>query len=130
MLVSAAMSADSVPHQALLKARATNELAMSQPVFEELRDVLCRPRLVRFVEAELRAEIIDQLVTGTLWFEPSDLINDCRDAADNKYLELALAAGADVIVSSDEDLLVLHPWRGIPILRPADYLVWDLPPAS
>jgi uncharacterized protein len=27
-----------------------------------------------------------------------------------------------VIVSGDEDLLVLHPWRGIPVLRPAIFL--------
>ena len=46
----------------------------------------------------------------------------CRDAKDNKYLELALAAAADVIVSGDADLLVLHPWRGVRILRPAAYL--------
>jgi len=38
------------------------------------------------------------------------------------YLELALAAGAETTVSSDDDLLVLHPWRGVRILRPADYL--------
>ncbi|MFZ1426928.1 MAG: putative toxin-antitoxin system toxin component, PIN family [Geminicoccaceae bacterium] len=47
---------------------------------------------------------------------------DCRDAKDNKYLELALAAAADVIISGDTDLLVLHPWRGVRILRPAEYL--------
>ncbi|MEO9189015.1 MAG: putative toxin-antitoxin system toxin component, PIN family [Acetobacteraceae bacterium] len=47
---------------------------------------------------------------------------DCRDAKDNKYLELAPAAGATLIVSSDNDLLTLSPWRGIPILRPAEYL--------
>jgi putative PIN family toxin of toxin-antitoxin system len=34
-------------------------------------------------------------------------VTDCRDAKDNKYLELALAAGVGVIVSSDDDLLVL-----------------------
>jgi len=49
-------------------------------------------------------------------------VTDCRDPKDNKYLELALAAGASVIVSSDDDLLVLNPWRGIRILRPADYV--------
>lgn len=36
--------------------------------------------------------------------------------------ELALAAGAHTIVSSDADLLVLDPWRGIRILRPAEFL--------
>jgi hypothetical protein len=44
-------------------------------------------------------------------------VTDCRDPKDNKYLELALAAGAETIVSSDDDLLVLHPWRGVRILR-------------
>ena len=49
-------------------------------------------------------------------------VTDCRDAKDNKYLELALAAGAETIVSGDFDLLVLHPWRGVRILDPAGYL--------
>ena len=49
-------------------------------------------------------------------------MTDCRDAKDNKYLELALAAGASTIVSGDADLLVLHPRRGVRILRPANYL--------
>ncbi|GGC71456.1 hypothetical protein GCM10011504_56420 [Siccirubricoccus deserti] len=47
---------------------------------------------------------------------------DCRDAKDNEYLELALASSAWAIVSGDADLLVLHPWRGVRILQPADYL--------
>jgi len=41
---------------------------------------------------------------------------------DNRYLELALAANADVIVSGDEDLLVLHPWEDIAMLRPAMFI--------
>jgi hypothetical protein len=79
------------------------------------------------VDDGLRADLLDQLVTGTLWFEPSHAVTDCRDATDNKYLELALAAGADAIVSSDHDLLSLHPWQGILILRPADYLACGEP---
>jgi predicted nucleic acid-binding protein len=46
----------------------------------------------------------------------------CRDPTDEKFLALAIAAHADVIVSSDRDLLILHPWRGIPILTPAQFL--------
>lgn len=52
-------------------------------------------------------------------------MTECRDAKDNKYLELTLAVGAGVIVSSDADLLVLHPWRGVRILRPVVYLAED-----
>jgi predicted nucleic acid-binding protein len=38
------------------------------------------------------------------------------------YLELAFAAGAGIIVSSDSDLQILNPWRGVQILGPAAYL--------
>lgn len=56
------------------------------------------------------------------WFVPSVTVADCRDPKDDKYLELALAAHASLLISSDGDLLSLHPWRGVPILRPAEYL--------
>jgi predicted nucleic acid-binding protein len=46
----------------------------------------------------------------------------CRDPRDNQFLALALAAEADIVVSSDEDLLVLHPWRGIPVVTPVEFL--------
>jgi predicted nucleic acid-binding protein len=46
----------------------------------------------------------------------------CRDPKDDKFLEVAVAGKADVIVSEDEDLLVLHPFRGIPIVGPAQFL--------
>jgi len=41
---------------------------------------------------------------------------------DNKYLALAAAVGARVIIASDNDLLVLDPWRGIRIVRPVEFL--------
>jgi predicted nucleic acid-binding protein len=43
-------------------------------------------------------------------------VADCRDVSDNKFLELALATEAKVIVTGDPDLLVLDPWRGIRIV--------------
>lgn len=121
------MAIGGIPYQALKKARSTDILVLSQPVFDEVFAVLHRPRLARFIDADLRADLLDQLVSGTLWFEPTIAVADCRDPTDNKYLELALAAQATTIVSSDQDLLVLHPWRGILIQRPADYLAYAAP---
>jgi len=116
------MNTDGVPHRSLRKARAADTLVMSQSVFDEVSDVLHRPGLQRFVDPALRADVLDQLISGTIWFAPTREVTDCRDPKDNKYLELALEAQAGLIVSSDADLLVLHPWRRIPILRPAAYL--------
>lgn len=45
----------------------------------------------------------------------------CRDPKDDMILDLALAAGADVIVTGDKDLVALHPFRGIAILTPAQF---------
>lgn len=45
-----------------------------------------------------------------------------QDGTPARALDLALAAGAERIVSSDHDLPALHPWRGTRILRPAEYL--------
>jgi len=49
----------------------------------------------------------------------------CRDPDDDRVLALALAFAADVLVTGDDDLLVLHPWRGIPIVRPRDFWPMD-----
>ncbi|EQD56971.1 PilT protein domain protein, partial [mine drainage metagenome] len=46
----------------------------------------------------------------------------CRDAQDTKFLALALASQAVALITSDADLLVLHPWQGVPILTPAAFL--------
>ena len=53
-------------------------------------------------------------------------VGECRDPQDNKFLELAASGRALCIVSGDQDLLVLHPFRGIPIVTPRGFLdeVW------
>ncbi len=53
---------------------------------------------------------------------PEKRITTCRDPKDDKFLEVAVAGKADVIVSGDGDLLTMHPFVGIPILPPAAFL--------
>jgi len=121
-VVSAALRETSVPEQALLRAEATDLFALSAEVDAEIAEVLSRPRFARAVTAARRTRIFDILRGAAVWFIPAERVTDCRDAKDNKYLELALAAGAGTIVSGDTDLLVLDPWRGVRILKPAAYL--------
>lgn len=121
-VVSAALRQDSVPERALLRAEATDLFALSIAVEAEIVEVLGRPRFARSVTAARRKRILDTLCDAAVWFIPTERVTDCRDAKDNKYLELALASGAGTLVSGDADLLVLHPWRGVRVLRPAEYL--------
>lgn len=121
-LVSAALKADSVPKRALLRAEEVDVFALSVAVDGEIAGVLNRPRFARAIPPARRERVLEILRHAAVWFEPTVPVTDCRDPKDNKYLELALAAGAETIVSSDDDLLVLDPWRGVRIMRPADYL--------
>jgi putative PIN family toxin of toxin-antitoxin system len=121
-LVSAALKADSVPERALLHAEEVDVFALSAEVDAEIAGVLARPKFALAIPLARRERVLEILRRAAVWFEPGVQVTDCRDPKDDKYLDLALAAGAETIVSSDDDLLVLHPWRGVRILRPADYL--------
>jgi uncharacterized protein len=48
-------------------------------------------------------------------------IPDCRDPFDRPFLELALTAKADALVTGDKDLLVLADNFSVPILTPAAF---------
>jgi putative PIN family toxin of toxin-antitoxin system len=117
-LVSAALKADSVPERALLRAEEVDVFALSATVDAETAEVLSRPKFAQGITLLRRQCFLEILRSAAVWFDPVVRVTDCRDAKDNKYLELALVAGAETIVSGDFDLLILHPWRGVRILRP------------
>ena len=97
-------------------------MALSPVVFNEVAAVLARPKFAHVLTEDRRREALLLLSAAALWVEPAVVVRDCRDTKDNCYLELALAAGAAAIVTGDADLLTLHPWRGIPVLRAGDFL--------
>lgn len=121
-LISAALKVNSVPERALLRAEEVDVFALSPAVEREIVEVFNRPKFAQAIRRERREYVLGILRNEAVWFEPAIRIADCRDPKDDKYLELALAAGAETLVSGDDDLLVMHPWRGVRILRPAEYL--------
>jgi predicted nucleic acid-binding protein len=44
-----------------------------------------------------------------------------RDPRDDKFLKLAVSGQVDVILTKDDDLLALHPFEEIPILRMREF---------
>jgi predicted nucleic acid-binding protein len=52
---------------------------------------------------------------------PPQTVSDCPDWEDNRILDLAAAAGAFLIVSADVDLTSMSPWRGRPVIEPAQF---------
>lgn len=134
-LVSAALRIGSLPHQALLKAMASCEVCASIATLDELERVLMRDKFDRYLEAETRLAFVALIRQHSHLFavQQADelaLQPACRDPDDNKLLALALVSEADAIVSSDNDLLVLSPWRSIPVLLPADFVNLSLSGSS
>ncbi len=48
-------------------------------------------------------------------------VPDCRDPFDRPFLELALTAKADALITGDKDLLVLTQKFSVPIMTPAAF---------
>ena len=55
---------------------------------------------------------------------PPPAVPECRDSFDRPFLELALAARADALVTGDADILVLAEAFPIPILSPVAFRQW------
>jgi putative PIN family toxin of toxin-antitoxin system len=126
-LVGAALKPGSVPHQALLLSLARADVCASVQTWLELERVMQHRRFDRYLARGLRLEFAALLRQSMQFFTvtPADeaaLQPPCRDATDNKFLALVQVCQANVLVSSDDDLLVLNPWCGVPVLRPAEFL--------
>jgi putative PIN family toxin of toxin-antitoxin system len=123
-LVSAALFENSKPGRALRYALRIGIVFLSQSTFNELDEVLSRDRFDDYLSIEDRATFIDSLVERCRFSKPMESIQVCRDPDDDKFLELAFSENANCIITGDKDLLVLNPFRGIPILKSADFLKW------
>lgn len=121
-LLSAALIQASVNARALDKAFKTGQLIMSHETLLEVTEVLYRPKFDRYLTNERRVNIIERLEQDALFFAANQQVHVCRDPKDDKFLELALTVKASCIVTGDKDLLILDPFRGIPIITASKFL--------
>lgn len=126
-LISAALKVGSVPHLAVDFALAHCTLCASTTTLEELTIVLSRDKFDRYSPRATRQAFGSLIMQNVLLVsvspqDESTLNPPCRDLNDNKFLALAQVAQATVLVTSDDDLLCLHPWCGVQILTPAAFV--------
>ncbi len=121
-LVQAFVGRETLAERAYWAATARTTLPISLAVQDSVLAILSRPYLARYLTPELVADVLGGMLARATLFQPRVRVAECRDPKDNRYLELALAAGASAIVSQDDDLLSLQSWRGVRLLRPAKFL--------
>jgi putative PIN family toxin of toxin-antitoxin system len=122
VFVSGLIFAGSVPGRVIDRAIAVGTLVATHSTLDELIAILLGPRLDRVASRSTRQATLDRLLPMLDIVEPIRIIRACRDPKDDKFLEAAINGDADAIVTGDKDLLVLHPFGGVDILTPADYL--------
>jgi putative PIN family toxin of toxin-antitoxin system len=126
VLVSALISRTGAPARILDRwERDEFEIAISPAILDELDRVLHYPRLQeRFRLPERSIErflgLLARQAVEAVATEELEIIES--DPTDNRYLECALAAGAEIIVSGDRHLLELGEYQGLQILSPAGFL--------
>jgi putative PIN family toxin of toxin-antitoxin system len=121
-VVSALLFEQSVPGQAFYAALDSGEFLVSRATFAELAEVLGRKKFDRYLTHEERERFLATLLREALVVEITEEVRACRDPKDDKFLELVVSGGASCLVTGDEDLLALHPFRGVPVLTPAQFL--------
>ncbi len=121
-IVSALLFEQSVPGQAFYAASDQGEILLSEACFIELSNVLAREKFDRYVSREEREQFLAMLLRDATLVEIVEAVCVCRDPKDDKFLELAVNGAARCLVSGDKDLLVLNPFRGVPILTPAQFV--------
>jgi putative PIN family toxin of toxin-antitoxin system len=110
------------PRQAILKAERVGVFLASRETLAELLNVFRRPKFDRAAHPALRESLYMEYARRCIVTPVHSTIRACRDPKDDKFLELAVDGRADLMVSGDQDLLALHPFRGIPILTPTQFL--------
>jgi uncharacterized protein len=101
-------------------ALATQILFTSPWILDELQEKLVTKAKLPMHEA---AEVRREVGANARIVDPATLPSRvCRDPDDDHVLGTAIAAHADLIVTGDQDLLVLREYCGIPIINPAECL--------
>lgn len=121
------LGATSVPRQALLEAARGSDICASAATFNEFELVSRRQKFNAYLPLADRLQFLELYrAQATIWIV--DPLSEarahgvCRDAKDTMFLALALECQAQVLITSDADLLVLHGWEGIAIMKPAAFI--------
>jgi hypothetical protein len=122
VIVSALLQPKSIPRQSFDLAFDLGQVMASEATLNELSQVLRRTKFDRYLTMQERLQFLATFARDVTITDVKLTFNDCRDPKDNKFLELAISSNTTCIISGDNDLLILHPFRGVKILTPQLFL--------
>jgi len=121
VLISGILLPTSTPARAFDKAVAQGQVLVTTGTLAELVEKIASSKFDRYLSQRRRELFLRRFTAAAQVVSILHPIRACRDPKDDKFLE-AVNGRADAIITGDKDLLELHPFRGVAILRPAEYL--------
>jgi putative PIN family toxin of toxin-antitoxin system len=115
----AAMVAKGLCHEVVVRGLGSCTVATSPFLLDELENTL----RAKFTLGPAGMSFLKQLRRRVRIVEPAPLRSQVsRDADDDRVLATAIAAGAALIVTGDQDLLVIGRYDDIDIVSPREFL--------
>ncbi len=96
---------------------------ISKEIVDEIKDVFQRREITKRTPKNSRDFIIVQLIKNSVFVKPRKKVYICEDKDDNKFLEVALEAKANFIVSGDKHLLKIKKYKKIKVLNPSEFVL-------
>lgn len=97
-------------------------ILFNDKLLEEFLEVAKRPKFRRFFPASAIEELLELLNEYADFINTTTKVEACRDAKDNFLLSLAVDGKADVLLTGDQDLLVLEKYNNTTIITLSDFL--------
>ncbi len=122
VIISAILFNNSPPGKAVKLANQLGQILLSDVIFQEMQKTITRKKFDRYLSYDSRRQILSKLLLDSELVEITETITICRDPKDNKFLEVAVSGQGDLIITGDQDLLILNPFRGIDIITVNEFL--------
>jgi uncharacterized protein len=122
VLISAMLFDSSISAKALDKALMHHLFVQSEETLSELASTVRRKKFDKYKPLRKREQFLLTISRASKIVDITCTVSDCRDPKDNRFLELALSASSTLIVSGDDDLLSMHPYKGVDVVNPTAFI--------
>ena len=122
VLISAGLLPQSTTAQALALAVEHFVMAQNQDTWHELETRIARPKFDRHFGEFGRLRHLIKIAQSVEFFEVTAQASVSRDKSDDKFLALAIDAGACWVISGDTDLKDVRVYKGVEVFSPTQFL--------
>ena len=95
---------------------------VSTEITKEYEAVIAYTRFSKYKEFSASAkDVLAHVKRVAVSHEPDIKLSVIKDSADNKFLELAMSAGADFLITGNRNHFTFSEYEGVTIIAPGEY---------